>query len=450
MRTISSAPAGTGALLLAITMPIGIASAADLGGSCCADLEERIAELESSVARKGNRKVTLTVYGQASKSLLVWDDDPIHWKGSYKINGVGGSASGKFGGSDGQSITDNSNEPTFVGFMGSAKATQSVTIGYVLEVGLGGYVADGAKGSDTQDVYLRKSYVYARSNTLGSLTLGHASQATDDMDKLTPVNVSVARTPLSLRPLTGPEAGDAADIFDGNRASLIRWDSPAWSGIVLSASWAPGNDDDEAGDVAIRYAGEFDAFKVMGGAGFRQGVVINGGGATTVVAEDVVDLETWNVTGTVLHVPTGLFIGGTYAAGDGSLFDGLTSLFGVNPIDLDTEGWQATGGIEAKWIALGRTTLYGEYGEMDVEAKWRETFGPVSVSITGEAEVTYWGAGVVQAVDNAAMDLFATIRQYEVEAGIAGSASGPGFDASGSLGASQDSTVGTVGARIEF
>ena len=33
------------------------ANAADLGGNCCSDLEERIAELEATTARKGNRKV---------------------------------------------------------------------------------------------------------------------------------------------------------------------------------------------------------------------------------------------------------------------------------------------------------------------------------------------------------------------------------------------------------
>ena len=31
------------------------AQAADLGGDCCADLEERVAELEATTARKGNR-----------------------------------------------------------------------------------------------------------------------------------------------------------------------------------------------------------------------------------------------------------------------------------------------------------------------------------------------------------------------------------------------------------
>ena len=49
-------------------------SAADLGGGCCADLEERVAELEATTARKGNRVVSLQVYGQVNKALLIWDD----------------------------------------------------------------------------------------------------------------------------------------------------------------------------------------------------------------------------------------------------------------------------------------------------------------------------------------------------------------------------------------
>ena len=37
------------------------AKAADLGGDCCADLEERVAELEATTVRKGNKKVTVQV-----------------------------------------------------------------------------------------------------------------------------------------------------------------------------------------------------------------------------------------------------------------------------------------------------------------------------------------------------------------------------------------------------
>ena len=50
------------------------AFAADLGGNCCADLEERIAELEATTARKGNRKVSLTVSGWVGQQVMFWDD----------------------------------------------------------------------------------------------------------------------------------------------------------------------------------------------------------------------------------------------------------------------------------------------------------------------------------------------------------------------------------------
>jgi hypothetical protein len=39
------------------------AQAADLGGDCCADLEERVAEHEATTARKGNKKVSVTLLG---------------------------------------------------------------------------------------------------------------------------------------------------------------------------------------------------------------------------------------------------------------------------------------------------------------------------------------------------------------------------------------------------
>src|SRR5436189_5696977 len=50
------------------------ATAADLGGNCCADLEERIAELEATTARKGNRKVSLTISGWVNEAVFAWDD----------------------------------------------------------------------------------------------------------------------------------------------------------------------------------------------------------------------------------------------------------------------------------------------------------------------------------------------------------------------------------------
>jgi hypothetical protein len=48
--------------------------AADLGGDCCADLEDRVAELEATTVRKGNKKVSVTLYGQVNRAALFWDD----------------------------------------------------------------------------------------------------------------------------------------------------------------------------------------------------------------------------------------------------------------------------------------------------------------------------------------------------------------------------------------
>src|SRR5215831_12615272 len=50
------------------------AKAADLGGDCCADLEDRVAELEATTVRKGNKKVSVQVYGKMNWAELTWND----------------------------------------------------------------------------------------------------------------------------------------------------------------------------------------------------------------------------------------------------------------------------------------------------------------------------------------------------------------------------------------
>ena len=70
----SSLSALVAAGLLVGGLSAGSASAADLGGNCCADLEERIAELEATTARKGNRKVSLTISGWVGEQVMYWDD----------------------------------------------------------------------------------------------------------------------------------------------------------------------------------------------------------------------------------------------------------------------------------------------------------------------------------------------------------------------------------------
>jgi Gram-negative porin len=86
--------------------------AADLGGDCCSDLEERVAELEATTVRKGNKKVSVTLYGQVNKAVLWWDDDAE--KNTY--------------------VVDNNYESSRFGFKGSAKIGGDWWAGYRMEI----------------------------------------------------------------------------------------------------------------------------------------------------------------------------------------------------------------------------------------------------------------------------------------------------------------------------
>jgi hypothetical protein len=46
----------------------------DVAHDCCADLEERIADLEATTVRKGNSKIEMSIGGTVSHAALSWDD----------------------------------------------------------------------------------------------------------------------------------------------------------------------------------------------------------------------------------------------------------------------------------------------------------------------------------------------------------------------------------------
>jgi len=81
------------AVAAALGLFVGVSSsqAADLGGNCCADLEERIAELEATTARKGNRKMSLTISGQVHRTV-IWYDDGQSSKTYYGLDSTNSSS----------------------------------------------------------------------------------------------------------------------------------------------------------------------------------------------------------------------------------------------------------------------------------------------------------------------------------------------------------------------
>src|SRR6476620_11729814 len=100
--------------------------AADLGGDCCADLEARIAELEATTARKGNRKVSLTVSGFVNEAVLFWDDG--RERNAY--------------------VVTNESAQDRVRFLGEAQISKGWTAGYLLELGLRGAREDRVNQND--------------------------------------------------------------------------------------------------------------------------------------------------------------------------------------------------------------------------------------------------------------------------------------------------------------
>src|SRR5262249_24647304 len=133
------------------------AKAADLGGDCCADLEERVAELEATTARKGNKKVTVQIYGKVNYAVEWWDDGHEH--NVYTVN--------------------NYNESTRTGIKGNAKIGGDWSAGYRLEWeyrparsnGLNQFNDDNINDSVGQ-LNMRWSQMYLANKNYGTLNWG--------------------------------------------------------------------------------------------------------------------------------------------------------------------------------------------------------------------------------------------------------------------------------------
>ncbi len=369
MTTSKITLAAAAGLLLGLSAS---AKAADLGSGCCADLEERVAELESTTARKGNRVVSLQVYGQVNRALLIWDDGE-----DSDIFSVDGSESG-----------------SRFGFIGSASIKPGWTAGYKIEVNARASEQskvdqNGDVGDDT-NFSLAHSYLWIESEQLGRLTLGKTDAATDAIDDIVLANVLQGRGTnegsFLVRGAGGAKLGDFVNSFTGGNDDLVRYDSPSIAGFIISASWVDqGDQKADQFDVTLRYSGEFNAFRIAAGIGYS---VLDADGSD--------DRELVAGSASIMHVPTGLFV----AFGTGEQ-DNLT-----NPDDKSF--YHVTSGIEKNFFGYGATTIYGEYGQYD----------DFQDDATGsDAEV--FGFGIVQQIDSAAMDVYAQYRNYNFDDGTA-------------------------------
>ncbi len=412
-RTMSSRAAlvAMAGLLMGSYAPTPL-HAADLGGGCCADLEERVAELEATTARKGNRVVSLQVYGQVNKALLIWDD---------------GEDSDAY-------IVDNDYSGTRVGFTGKADLRPGWSAGFLVELDIqdsasdkvdnGGVATAFDEGNDNE-IAIRYSNVYIESDRLGRVTFGQGSTAADGANEVVLGN-SLRNSDIQMgNNFTLRDGGGGystiqlkqiAANFDGNRDDVIRYDSPTIYGFILSASWG----DDDYADVVLRYKNEWNSVRIAAAIGYQWDDTNDASTTPTSITNS--DFTVLSGSISVMHVPTGIY--GAFAAGQREYDDGPDARF-----------WYAQLGIDRKFLAYGSTTFYGEYGSYEDVVLQNAPIGAYS-----DSQADRWGVGVVQKFDSAALELYAQATFWSFDA-----TTGVGTD----LNLEDMSTI-MLGSRIKF
>ena len=492
--------AGHGAIaaLASLLLSTGSARSADLGGNCCADLEERVAELEATSVRKGNRRVSLTLSGQVNRSLMYWND----------------------GFQDDVYSVDNAISNSRFRLTGNGKISADVTAGFYMEFSMalgarshqvnqidddgftgsggilgGAVLGDGIGGAGNSVLDFNQSYWYVDSKHWGRLSVGRLAVATAGVSIIDLSNTGVVANSQpflwgggmllrsgagSLAALTwgqmcGGTGSAATAAFAGNagpystdcgihaldRRDAIMYQTPTWHGFTFSGAFG----EDDFWDVAGRYAGEWYGFRVAAGIGYRwyddrePDILVIGPPGRNL---DDTHRRHWLSSASLMHIATGLFVSGTWTQYE---YDGSNphEIFDLDPTRNrpDTTLWWVDAGIEKNWFGIGLTTFYGEYGRIGegvtglvavaggTGAQLSSGLGPLGArGVVVDSEMTWWGVGAVQKIDAAAMDVYLAYRQYSADIVMGNSAvAGPAIQIPGGL---EDIWYIQGGARIQF
>ena len=392
------------------------ANAADLGGNCCADLEERIAELEATTARKGNRKVSLTISGWVTQQVAIWDDG-VRTKAYVSDAGT--------------------TLASHVTLSGQAQINTDWSAGYVMHIeavgndplGYSQTASDAGFGRPAKTVNVFQSFWFVKSNTIGKLSIGLQSSAGDNVaiypdgsGSLVPANYvlfdnnSFFLRTTATKQLSGQtwgnygtcpkiQTGVVADC-DGVPNNNIRYDTPTFGGFSASASWGEA----DIWDIAGRYAGEFNGVKLAAAIAYTEST---DGAAETDAANGKLLVrrggQAVQIGAYIEHVPTGLFVYGAYGKDfNGDLQSaGERAAFGNKT---DGDNFYLKAGARIKHNSLGHTVLFAEYGESND----KQSLALFQSGVTGSS-LTQWGLGVVQEIDAAAMSVWFMYRNFSLD-----------------------------------
>jgi len=431
------------------------AQAADLGGDCCADLEERVAELEATTVRKGNKKVSVQVYGKVNRFVAAWDD----------------------GAEQNTYVDNNSYSSTRFGFRGNAKISGDWSGGYRMEVedktALSKDTNQFVPGDDPGFGVLavRHSYMYLGNKNIGELRWGLTSSPKDDITKDTHVGGAIIDTMHSdfylnrsffLRPKDfntelGLSVFDWSDIqrcyssssavFDcSTRRNMVVFQSKKFfetsvkdTGLWFNWGWG----EDDIWSAAARYKGEWDNWKLGGGIAYESFAderVNQGGGGLAGFKRDI---QEWGASASIKHKPTGLFVFSAYASSEDNDSDTINAGVFTGSSMPVMEAWDVEIGIQKEFVALGDSTLWGGYTQADDGIGGfgaTRSIAPGNIpSVLVPTEITgshteKWYVAFDQELEAAAMSLYIVYQHIEGDLDLVDSALNPvnapidGFD----------------------
>jgi predicted porin len=359
------------------------AKAADLGGDCCADLEERVAELEATTARKGNKKVTLIVYGKVNWASLTWNDG--HETGTYTVN--------------------NYMESTRFGFKGEAKISSDWKTGYRLEVEVreGDSQAlnqfnDNNANDPLGPLNVRWSQMYINNKNWGEVRWGLtatpkydttkdtmeyistepgeggglsdtmvADFRMNDSFKLRPKGLNNAEGLSSLTWSNIARCFSSGDQFNcSTRRNGVDYWSPTWEGFSGSVGYF----EDTDWSAALRYRNTFaDTWAVAASAGYEQLLderLQTAGGSLAGFSRD---FKETSGSAAIKNKPTGLFAFGVWSLSDSDDSNAIGAFNGKRPPEM--VAWSMQGGIQRKmpWLfgldRFGETSFWGGYSDVN-------------------------------------------------------------------------------------
>lgn len=398
------------------------ARAADAGRSCCADLEERVAELEETAARKGNRKLSLEVSGYVNKAVMFWDDGAE---------------------SDAYVVTNDSGRTRFR-FKGEGKISDEWKAGYYIEVGLRDPRSDRVNQLDDSppfEIDTRQANWYVRSKSLGEVRIGRGNGASEGITEINVAHTASIAKNSDVEDFSAGfflrEAGSSGaqglsafqwrrlvkDDFlqpgEGDRGNFVLYSSPEFKGFTFETAWG----EDDFWDIGLRYKGEIGKFEIAAGIAYGKNTDTNEPTLECIVSLESGAADCSQVGGSVSvkHTATGLFL--TFGAG--VFWDDLIGTqfaAGTRPDD-EYSFFALQSGLERKWLPLGETTLYGEYfryqgGANDRNLAANDPINPFpgETARLWDSEVEVFGGGIVQEIDAAAMFLYVTWRHFEADA----------------------------------